>query len=98
MFSVYMVCFFGHRQIDDFRTVVQRIEQLINKLLNEHEFVEVCEQSAKAHPKSAILIRNRVMVDRSDLCVFCVTHKSGGAYQTLRYAEKTGANTMNLLD
>ena len=63
-----------------------------------YDSVEVCEQSAKAHPKSAILIRNRVMVDRSDLCVFCVTHKSGGAYQTLRYAEKTGANTMNLLD
>lgn len=40
MFSVYTVCFFGHRQIDDFRTVVQRIERLINKLLNEHEFVE----------------------------------------------------------
>lgn len=155
MFLVFTVCFFGHRQLDDFRTVEQRIKQLIDKLLSEHEYieflvgrdgefdqlvtsailrckkrldtancsvtwvmpylksdyiknrdsydtyfdsVEVCEQSAKAHPKSAILIRNRVMVDRSDLCVFCVTHKSGGAYQTLRYAEKTGANTMNLLD
>ena len=129
MFSVFTVCFFGHRQLDDFRTVEQRIEQLIDKLLSEHEYieflvgrdgefdqlvtsailrckkrldsancsvtwvmpylksdyiknrdsydtyydsVEVCEQSAKAHPKSAILIRNRVMVDRSDLCVFCV--------------------------
>lgn len=30
MFSVYTVCFFGHRQIDDYRTVVQRIERLIN--------------------------------------------------------------------
>lgn len=40
MFSVYTVCFFGHRQIDDFRIVEQRIERLIDKLLNEHEYVE----------------------------------------------------------
>ena len=115
MFSVYTVCFFGHRYIDDFRTVEQKIEFLISKLLNEHEYVEflvgrdgefdqlvtsailrcrkrldttncsvtwvmpylkadyvknsesydnyydsieVCEQSAKAHPKSAIQIRS----------------------------------------
>lgn len=145
MFSVYTVCFFGHRQIDDFRTIEQWIEQLVDKLLNEHEyveiligrdgefdhlvtsairrcrkhldvancsvtwvmpylksdyiknqesydnyydFVEVCDQSAKAHPKSAIQIRNRAVVERSDLCVFYVTHKSGGAYQTLRCAKK----------
>ena len=40
MFSVYTVCFFGHRQIDDFSLVEQRIEALINRLLNEHEYVE----------------------------------------------------------
>ena len=119
MFSVYTVCFFGHRQIDDFRLVEQKVETLIIKLLNEHEYVEflvgrdgefdqlltsailrcrkrmdtancsvtwvmpymkadyiknrkcydnyydsveVCEQSANAHPKSAIQIRNRAMV------------------------------------
>ena len=155
MFSVYTVCFFGHRQIDDFRLVEQKVEAFIDRLLNEHEYVEflvgrdgefdqlvtsailrsrkrldmanysvtwvmpylkadyvknsesydnyydsieVCEQSAKVHPKSAIQIRNKAMVDRSNLCVFCVTHKSGGAYQTLQYAERTGANTINLLD
>lgn len=40
MFSVYTVCFFGHRYIDDFRTVGQRIEWLLDKLLNEHEYIE----------------------------------------------------------
>ena len=155
MFSVYTVCFFGHRQLDDFSLVEQKVEMLIVRLLNEHEcveflvgregefdqlvtsailrcrkrldtancsvtwvmpylkadyvknsdsydnyydYVEVYEQSANAHPKAAIQIRNRAMVDRSDLCVFCVTHRSGGAYQTLRYAERTGANIINLLD
>lgn len=153
MFSVYTVCFFGHRYIDDFRTVGQRIEWLLDKLLNEHEYVEflvgrdgefdqlvtsailrcrncldtancsvtwvmpylkadyvnnsdsydnyydsveVCEQSANTHPKAAIQIRNRAMVDRSDLCVFYVTHNSGGAYQTLQYVDKINANNINL--
>lgn len=40
MFSVYTVCFFGHRYIDDYMTVGQRIERLIDKLLNEHYYVE----------------------------------------------------------
>ncbi|MGN0502247.1 MAG: hypothetical protein ACI4HN_04935 [Ruminococcus sp.] len=61
-----------------------------------YDSVEVCDQSAHAHPKSAIQIRNKEMVDRSDLCVFYVTRKSGGAYQTLRYAERSGANIINL--
>ena len=155
MFSVYTVCFFGHRQLDDFSLVEHKVETLIVRLLNEHEYVEflvgregefdqlvtsailrcrkrldtancsvtwvmpylkadyvknsdsydnyydsveVCEQSANAHPKAAIQIRNRAMVDRSDLCVFCVTHKSGGAYQTLRYAEKADSNIINLCE
>lgn len=155
MFSVYTVCFFGHRQIDDFRLVEQKVKAFIDRLLNEHEYVEflvgrdgefdqlvtsailrcrkrldtancsviwvmpylksdyiknresydsyydsveLCELSANAHPKSAIQIRNRAMVDRSDLCVFYVTHKGGGAYQTLRYAEKADANIINLCE
>lgn len=153
MLSVYTVCFFGHRQVDDFQSAEQAVESFIEVLLKEHEYVEflvgrdgefdqivssavlrcknrmdsancsliwimpylkadyvndidsydsyydsveVCEKSALAHPKSAIQIRNKVMVDRSDLCVFYITRKSGGAYQTLRYAEKTGANAINL--
>lgn len=61
-----------------------------------YDSVEVCDKSAHAHPKSAIQIRNKEMIDRSDLCVFYVTRKNGGAYQTLRYAEKTGANIIKL--
>ena len=155
MFSVYTVCFFGHRQIDDFSLVEQKTEALIDRLLNEHEYVEflvgrdgefdqlvtsatlrcrkrldtancsviwvmpylksdyiknresydsyydsveVYELSANAHPKSAIQSRYRAMVDRSDLCVFYGTHKGGGAYQTMRYAEKADANIINLCE
>lgn len=119
MFSVYTVCFFGHRQLDDFSLIEHKVETLIVRLLNEHEYVEflvgregefdqlvtsailrcrnrldtancsvtwvmpylkadyvknsesydnyydsieVCEQSAKALPKSAIQIRNKAMI------------------------------------
>ena len=154
MLSLYTVCFFGHRQVDDFQSAEQAVESLIENLLQEHGFVEflvgrdgefdqivsstilrlkkrtgkanfsltwvmpylkadyinnqesydsyydsveICEQSAHAHPKAAIQIRNRAMIDRSDLCVFYVSKKKGGAYQTFRYAETTGIPIINLI-
>ena len=71
---------------------------------NEKEYndyydeVEVCAESSEAHPKSAIQIRNRSMIDRADLVVCCIQHKSGGAYATIRYAEKQGKKIVNLAD
>ena len=41
-------------------------------------------------------IRNREMVDRSDLVIFCVERSSGGAYQTMKYAVKQEKNIINL--
>ena len=61
-----------------------------------YDSVELCEQSAAAHPKAAIRIRNRAMVDRSDLCVFYVTHPSGGAYPTMKYAESVNKNILRI--
>ena len=51
--------------------------------LDYYDEVEVCYESSITHPKAAIQIRNRSMVDRSDLVVCCVQHNSGGAYRTL---------------
>ena len=154
MLSLYTVCFFGHRQVDDFQSAEQAVESLIEALLIDYEyveflvgrdgefdqivsstilrlkkrtdnancsltwvmpylkadyinnqenydsyydFVEICEQSVHAHPKAAIQIRNRAMIDRADLCVFYVSKKKGGAYQTFRYAETTGIPIINLI-
>ena len=58
--------------------------------------IELCSAAAGSHPKGAIQIRNRQMVDRSDLVVFCVDHSSGGAYQTLRYAQRKKKEILNL--
>lgn len=48
--------------------------------------------------KAAIQIRNRNLVDRSDLIVCCIQRKSGGAYKTMQYAEKRGKCIINLAD
>ncbi|MDE6849611.1 MAG: hypothetical protein K2J44_09780 [Ruminococcus sp.] len=66
--------------------------------LDYYDEVEICSDSAEAHPKSAIQVRNRNIVDRSDLVVCCIQHKSGGAYRTIRYAEKQGKKIVNIAD
>ena len=48
--------------------------------------------------KKAHQTRNRAMVDRSDLIVFCIQHASGGAWQTMKYAKKQGSPCINLND
>lgn len=64
--------------------------------LSYYDEVEICSESSNAHYKSAIQLRNRSMVDRSDLVVCCIQHKSGGAYRTMQYAEKQGKQVRNL--
>ena len=66
--------------------------------LDYYDDVEVCERSSKAHYKSAIQIRNKEMVDRSDLVICCIQRKSGGAYKTVRYAERVGRQILYLHD
>ena len=64
--------------------------------LEYYDDVEICEQSTKAHFKSAMQIRNRAMVDRADLVICCIQHKSGGAYKTVQYAQKQGLTVINI--
>ncbi|MBE6861165.1 MAG: hypothetical protein E7499_07825 [Ruminococcus sp.] len=66
--------------------------------LSYYDEVEICSESSDAHYKSAIQVRNRSMVDRSDLVVCCIQHKSGGAYSTMQYAKKQGKQVRNLAD
>ena len=42
------------------------------------------------------LISPKTVANCSDLVVFCIDHNSGGAYKTMRYANKMEANTINL--
>lgn len=53
-----------------------------------YDEIEVCEAAAGSHYKNAHQTRNRAMVDRSALVVFCIQHESGGAWQTMKYVKK----------
>ena len=63
-----------------------------------YDEIEVCEAAAGGHYKNAHKTRNRAMVDRSDLVVFCIQHESGGAWQTMKYAKKQGILCININD
>ena len=61
-----------------------------------YDEIEICGTSADGHFKGAHQARNRTMVDRSHLIVFCIQHESGGAWQTMKYAKKQGKPHINL--
>lgn len=61
-----------------------------------YDEIEISDESAGTHFKAAMQIRNRAMVDRSNLVVFYVGRKTGGAYQTYQYAVKKGKKIINL--
>lgn len=69
---------------------------------NEKEFLDYyddvvdCGQSAKAHYKSAMQIRNRSMVDWSDLVICRIQYNSGGAYKAVRYAKQKLKQIVNV--
>lgn len=63
-----------------------------------YDEIEVCESAAGSHYKNAHQTRNRAMVDRSDLVVFCIQHESGGAWRTIKYAKKQGKHYINIIN
>ncbi len=153
MLDIYTVTFIGHRYIDRFSFVEDKIEEFVRDLISSKEYVdflvgrdgdfdqivsssilrvkknvfdanssliwvlpyetaeyrnntesfesyyddvEICQESAVAHFKGAIQIRNRYMVDRADLLICYVEKESGGAYQTMQYAIKKGKKVINI--
>lgn len=61
-----------------------------------YSYIEVSDAASAAHHKAAFQIRNREMVDRSDLIVCCIERESGGAWQTVKYAMEQGKTVINL--
>ena len=58
-----------------------------------YDSIEICDSK---NFKFAIVARNHEMIDRSDMVVVCVKNESGGAYQSLKYAEKNQKRIINL--
>lgn len=65
-------------------------------LRDYYDEIEISDAASGAHFKNAHQIRNREMVDRSDLVVFCIQHESGGAWQTMKYARKLDVPYINI--
>ena len=61
-----------------------------------YDEIQIYPESAEAHPKAAIGIRNRIMIDKSDLVICYIEHKSGGAYMAIKYAQKLKQHIINL--
>ena len=61
-----------------------------------YDEIEICGTSAGGHFKGAYQTRNREMVDRSNLIVFCIQRESGGAWQTMKYTKKQTIPYINL--
>ena len=73
--------------------------EYLNNEESFHEYytdVEISHAASVAHPKSAIQIRNRELVDRANLIICCIEHEKGGAWQTVKYAKKQGKTVINL--
>ena len=58
--------------------------------------VVIPERLCGAHHKAAITLRNRWMVEQSDLLICYVERENGGAYSALKYAQKLGKQIVNL--
>ena len=69
-----------------------------SEYLEYYDEIEVCSESSEAHYKSAIQVRNKNMVDRSDLVVCCIQQNSGGAYKTVQYAKNQNCRIVNLAE
>lgn len=58
--------------------------------------IEISFSASRAFPKSAIQLRNREMVDRSDLVISYIDREIGGAYQSIKYAQKQNKPILNI--
>ena len=61
-----------------------------------YDHIIIPESVCGAHPKSAITIKNRWMIEQSDLVIIYVKQDKGGAYTAMKYAEKMNKKIINL--
>lgn len=152
-YKPYVVSFFGHRQIDNFKGAEKALELMAQELIKSKGFVdfqvcregefdilaastirravkeldrgnstltlvlpymkaeyannresygkyfdcvEICGKAEKGHFRGAYRTRNREMILRSDMAIFCIERESGGAYQTYEYADKRAAEELRV--
>ena len=63
-----------------------------------YDNIMIPETVYSSHPKRAITLKNRWMVEKADLIIVYVEHTEGGAYMAMKYAEKLDKNIINLCE
>lgn len=83
--------------------VVLVLPYFTNKINEYKEFYEedydsifLPQELMGVHPKGAITKRNRLMVDESELIICYVKREFGGAYNTVKYAERKKKNIIRI--
>ena len=80
--------------------VVPYMKQSINTygsiLLAQYDEIVVPDELADCHYKKAITLRNRWMAEQSQHMIAYVAKRYGGAYTSMKYAEKIGLTVRNL--
>ena len=61
-----------------------------------YDEIVIPEAIGKAHPKAAITLRNRWMVDTADLVIAYIEREEGGAYSAVKYAKKLNKKVVNI--
>ena len=61
-----------------------------------YDSIVIPDAVANIHPKRAITVKNRWMVESSDTVIVYVQRAQGGAYTAMRYAQKIGKEVVNL--
>ncbi len=76
------------------------IPYLSFNVINEHYYDEIIFPNGfeKYYFKSAILARNKYLVEKADICLCYINHSWGGAYKTLQNAIKAEKKIINLGD
>ena len=63
-----------------------------------YDSIVIPEVASCAHPKSAITLKNRWMIQQSDLVIVLVEHETGGAHQAIKYAKRLHKRVINLCE
>ena len=99
--DIYTVSFFGHRELYDMNRIDTHL--VLPYTVFDLEYYEkyydniiIPESVAGAHPKNAITLKNRWMIEQSDLVVVNVERRTGGAFAAMKYAEKKNKKIINL--
>ena len=90
---------------DDNSSLILVLPYPTAEYLNNEEYfhdyysdVDISYAASKSHPKSAIQIHNREMVDKADLIICFIEENTGGAWQTIQYAIAQEKNIINLAE